>query len=153
MATPKEISKPVSKKGISFAAKFGLDKDRHKLGAVTDTKATPPTQAPMDFGGEGFSIIKIVMSDSKRRYAVTNPTTNEIVNVKIPIVQFDVIHADGSFGKYYSPNTVIVEACENIMKDKDFSFDEKTGLLENYAEITTVIAVKGENKREYIAFQ
>ena len=148
-----ETTNKVSKKGISFAAKFGLDKDRHKLGAVTDTKATPPIQAPMDFGGEGFSIIKIVMTDSKRRYSVTNPDTNEIVKVKIPIVQFDVIHADGSMGKYYSPNSAIVEACENIMEDKDFGYSKETGLLESPAVVNTVIAGKGENKRDYIAFQ
>jgi hypothetical protein len=154
MATQKNenVSK-VSNKGISFASKFGLDKDRHKLGAVTNEKSTPPTVAPMDFGGEGFLITKITEVDSKKRYSVTNEDTNEIIKVKIPIVQFDVIHADGSKGKYYSPNSAIVEACENIMADPDFRYNKATGELGEPALINTVIAGKGENKRDYIAFQ
>jgi hypothetical protein len=153
MVDKKEIGKTVSKKGISFASKFGLDKNRHKLGAVTNDKIVPPVVAPMDFGGEGFQITKIIMVDSKKKYSVTNEDTNEIVKVKIPIVQFDVIHADGSIGKYYSPNGAIVEACQNIIDDSDFGYDKVTGELKTPAEITTVFAGKGENKRDYIAFQ
>jgi hypothetical protein len=153
MVKTNEPTNKVLKKGISFASKFGLDKERHKLGAVTNEKATPPTVAPMDFGGEGFQITKIIVVDSKKKYSVTNEETNEIVKVKIPIVQFDAIHADGSIGKYYSPNGAIVEACQNIMEDPDFGYDKVTGELKVPAEITTVFAGKGENKRDYIAFQ
>jgi hypothetical protein len=135
-------------KTIKFSDKFGLDKDRKKLGSVTDEKKKPvPVYSP----GKNFKIFKIVISDSKKKYDHVSPETDEIVRGRIPIAQFDIVTEDGERQKFYSPNSAIVEACENILKDADFGAD-KDGNLSTPAEISEVIEGTGDKNRPYIAF-
>lgn len=146
MATQKSAGAP--KKGaIKFSDKFGLDKDRKKLGVRDDPNAKPPTVSP----GENFQITKIVMTTSKKRYDGQDPETGEIIHGKIPIAQFDVTKEDGTVLKLYSPNSAIVEACRNILKDPDFGASDE-GVLAVPAEIAEVIEGTGEKSRKYIAF-
>jgi len=139
-------TKEALKKGIKFSDKFGLDKDRKKLGAVTNEKL----KIPIYSAGVNFQITKIVITESKKRYDHTNPD-GEMTRGKINIAQFDVIKEDGTQAKFYSPNSAIVEACENILKDKDFGAD-KEGNLSTPAVINEVIEGEGEASRKYIAF-
>jgi len=133
MAKPE--TKP-TRKSIKFSDKFGLDKDRKKLEA----------------GLKNFEITKIVITDSKKRYDHVDRETDEITRGKIPIAQFDCILESGETGKFYSPNSAIVEACENILNDADFAVDKATGILSVPALINEVISGKGEKGRNYIAF-
>jgi len=140
--------KTTASKSIKFSDKFGLDKDRKKLGAVN----TPAVgnKPELVYPGKNFKIVKITKGYTKKKYDVLDEN-EEIIRAKIPIVQFDVVHADGSTGKYYSPNTAVVEACENILADPDFGAD-KEGNLQTPAEIDDVISGSGEKGRNYIAF-
>jgi hypothetical protein len=144
---PTEKTNVSTKKGISYSAKFGLDKDRKKLGIVTNDKATPPTLSL----GENFSITRIVITDSKKRYDYVNPETDQITHGKINIAQIDGTLEDGTPFKVYSPNSAIVEACENILADKDFMPDNE-GYLSTPALIAGVMEGTGEKSRKYIAF-
>jgi hypothetical protein len=135
------------KKSLSYAGKFGLDPDRKKIGMKTDDTAKPATQFP----GENFQIVKIVMGMSRKKYPVENED-GEMVHTKIPVVQFDIIHEDGSTGKYYSPNAAIVEACENILKDEDFGADKETGVLATPCEVSHLVEGKGAKNGKYVAF-
>ena len=136
------------KKGaIKYSDKFGLDKDRKKLSTVTDEKANPPTLYP----GQNFQITRIVMTTSKKRYDMQDIESGELVHAKIPIAQFDVTTEEGKNLKLYSPNSAIVEACQNILKDPDFAASED-GTLAVPAEIGDVIEGKGEKGRGYLAF-
>ncbi len=125
----------VKGKSIKFSEKFGLDKDRKKLEA----------------GLKNFSITRIIITDSKKRYDHIDKETDEITRGKIPIAQFDCLLEDGTPAKFYSPNSAIVEACENIIADPDFGVD-KEGYLSTVAEIGEVISGKGEKGRNYLAF-
>jgi hypothetical protein len=135
MATKPEATKSPVKKTIKYGDKFGLDKERKKLEA----------------GLKNFSITRIVMTESKKRYDHVDSETEETVRGKIGIAQFDCTLEDGSFAKFYSPNSAIVEACENILADVDFGAN-KEGYLSTPAEIGEVISGKGEKGRNYIAF-
>ena len=146
MAT-KEMKTASTKKGISYSQKFGLDKERKKLSTVTNDKATPPTLSL----GENFSITRIVITDSKKRYDYVNPETEQITHGKINIAQFDGVLEDGTPYKVYSPNSAIVEACQNILSDADFGAD-KDGYLKEPAIIAGVMEGTGEKSRKYIAF-
>lgn len=124
------------KRTIKFSDKFGLDKERKKLTA----------------GLKNFSILKIIITESKKRYDHINKDTDELTRGKIGIAQFDALLEDGkTIGKFYSPNSAIVEACENILADADFGAD-KEGNLTTPAEISEVIEGIGEKGRKYIAF-
>lgn len=147
MVTQKPNSGAPKKGAIKYSDKFGLDKERKKLGTVTDEKANPPTLSP----GENFRIVKIVMTTSKKRYDMQNMETGELGHAKIPIAQFDVETENGQHLKLYSPNSAIVEACQNILKDPDFAASED-GTLAVPAEIGGVIEGKGEKGRGYLAF-
>jgi hypothetical protein len=148
MVTKTQDNKQVSqKKGLSYSEKFGLDKDRKKLGIITNDKIPVPTLSL----GENFSITRIVITDSKKRYDYVNPETEQISHGKIKIAQFDGILEDGKAYKVYSPNSAIVEACENIMNDADYGIN-KDGFLTTPALIDRVIEGTGEKSRKYIAF-
>ena len=130
------------KKVVKFGEKYGLDKDRKKIGAVDNAERN--TKNP----GENFQIFRIIVTQSRKRYETVNDN-DELVKGKIDIVQFDVTHEDGSEGKYYSPNAPIVEACKTILAD--IGADEE-GFLKEPVEVSKVIEGKGDKNRSYIAF-
>jgi len=145
MATKTEQKGTAVRKGISYSEKFGLDKSRKKLGATTDEKKG--TFNP----GKDFSITKIVMGESKKRYDHEDKETGEIVHGKIGIVQIDGVTENGDPFKVFSPNAPIVEACENILADKEVGAD-KEGNLQTPVIIHEVMEGQGEKNRAYLAF-
>lgn len=132
MATAKQESKKTS---VSYGKKFGLDPNRKKLAA----------------GLENFDIVKIVLTESKKKYQHTGED-GELTKGKISIAQIDIIDADGKTLLFYSPNAPIVEACENILKDEEFGAGEN-GTLSVPCHIDKVIEGKGEGNKKYLAFQ
>ena len=139
--------KPSNQRVVKYGEKFGLDKDRKKLGAETNEKSTPPVYS----AGKNFLIVKVVMTESKKRYDGADPDTGEIIHGKKKIAQIDVILEDGSAAKFYAMNAPIVEACQNMLEDKDISAD-KEGVFGTPVLITEVIEGIGDQKRKYIAF-
>jgi hypothetical protein len=149
MVKTTEVNKVVSqKRTLKFGDKFGLDKDRKKLGA-RDVPALG-TKPEIVSAGKNFSITRIVMTESKKKYDNAQED-GEIARTRIPIAQMDILKEDGTPVKVYSPNSAIVEACQNILADSDFGAD-KEGFLQTPAEIAEVIEGVGEKNHNYIAF-
>jgi hypothetical protein len=129
-------SATTEKKGIAYGKKFGLDPERVKLTA----------------GIKNFAIIYAVITESKKRYDSVDRDTDELVHGKISIAQFDARMEDGDVKKFYAPNSAIVEAIENIIKDPDFQYNKETGQFGEPCIINEVIQGAGEKGRKYIAF-
>jgi hypothetical protein len=145
--TETKINTPV-KNGIRFGDKFGLDKERKKLGASDMPNAKP---VPIYSPGENFSIVKIVMTKSKKKYSAEDEETGEQKKGLIDIAQIDVIKEDGTPAKFYSGNKAIVQSCEAIINDADFKV-MPDGTLGVPCIIASVIEGVSGNFR-YIAFE
>jgi hypothetical protein len=140
-----ETKAGTARKGISYSEKFGLDKSRKKLSSETnDAKG-------LYNPGKDFSITRIVMSESKKRYDHEDSETGEMTHGKIEIAQIDGVTAEGESFKVFSPNAPIVEACVSMLADKDLSAD-KDGWLSTPCIIHEVIAGEGDKNRKYLAF-
>jgi hypothetical protein len=133
-----------NKKVVKYSEKFGLDKDRKKLGVETNSKTVSP--------GKNFFIVKVVMTESKKRYDGADGETGEIIHGKKKIAQIDIITEDGTPLKFYAMNAPIVEACQNMLEDKDIQAGED-GVFKYPVLINEVVEGLGEQKRVYIAFQ
>jgi hypothetical protein len=121
---------------VNYADKYGLPKDRIKLEA----------------GLEDFDITKIQIVQSKKKYTQNEEGIDgniKIVKKVIDIAYIDVLfEGDKEAKKFYSPNSAIVSACKNMLKD----FGKPDGSLKEPMRIDAVKEGASESGKTYLFF-